>query len=143
MDMNDMEVLSTVIWERMAQRLDRRVNELEQERYRFFIWLMMAMEEAIEHEYPPTGRIVRRFEVKVIGQRGVEVTTTAIINKSFHSRPTIDANDFVTMAAEVVNFIETLDGYLIWNRFPKDTRIKVDDFMIIVDYSSKKKKENN
>ena len=139
--MDDLEVLSKIVWKRMEQRLDRRVNTLEQERYRFFLWLMMVMEEAIEHEYPPTGRIVRRFQVKKIGDWNAEVSTEGVINKKFSTMPAINADEFIGMAAEVVNFIETLDGFIIWNRFPKDQRTVVDDFQIIVDYSSKVKKE--
>ncbi|MBP3255713.1 MAG: hypothetical protein J6M60_04420 [Clostridia bacterium] len=140
MNMDDLEMLSSIIWKRMQQRLNRRVDELEQERYRFFIWLMMNMEEAIEREYPPTGRIVKYFRVEKNGQRAVEVFTNFTLNNTFTSRPTIEVDEFIKMAAEVVNFIETLDGYEILNRFPKESRTEITDFQIIVDYTSRKEK---
>lgn len=140
MNMDDMEMFANIVWKRMQQLLDARVNPLEQERYRFFMWLMRAMEEAVELEYPHTGRIIRRFEVKKIGQRRVEVSTDYVINKTFTSLPAVESEEFLSVIAEVVNFIETLDGYIIRNRFPKDDCKKVEDFQIIVDYSSRQNK---
>ena len=136
MRMDDLEMLAKIVWKRKNQKLDRTINDLEQEKYRLFFWLMQMMEEQLEREYPPVGRVVRHFVVEKHGERSLHVSTTGI-NKVFCTIPTVDADKFIPKVAEIVNFIEQLEGYEIMNRFPKDTRTDIKEFLLILDYRKK------
>ena len=142
MDMNDMETLAKLVWNRKEQLLDRRIPELEQERYRFFFWIMNKMEDAVEREDPHRGRILRRFECIKKDQRRASVITTGSINNTFTCWPTVDADEFLQMVAETINFIETIEGFGTWNRFPKDSRNKIDEFLLVLEYKSSKIKKD-
>ena len=133
MDMDDLEMLAKIIWRRKAQRLDRRVCDLEQERYRLFLWLMQMMDEQIEREWPPTGKVIRRFDVEKHGQRCTRVSTTGI-SPDFVTIPTVDSDEFIPVVAQVVDFIEQLEGWTTINRFPKDSRTEIREFLLVADY---------
>lgn len=137
MNMDDLVMLSNIVWKRKDQKLDRTVNDLEQEKYRLFFWLMHMMEDQLEREYPPVGRVERHFVVEKRGQRSVWVSTTGV-NNTFHTIPTVQADEFIPVVAKLVDFIEQLEGYEILNRFPKGSKSEIREFLLILDYRKKR-----
>ena len=134
MKREELAKLAEIFYHRKEEVVKREISIEEQEFTRFFIWLMEKLEYEVENSDPPQGKIVKSFDVYKSSDISVTVSTNGRYSNTFISYPGL-RDPFETVAA-CIDFIETLEGFEIINRFPKDRRQKVERFMLVMKYNN-------